>query len=102
VPLTPIAPNRPLLISGVLVVAIGAAMALPILLLQFDKSFTSLTAVRGLGFPVLGSVSWIVMPTLRRRFRFQISALCVSMSILVVVYSVLLGHSAGLYRIGLI
>lgn len=107
VPLAPVAPNRPMLFSGVLVVAIGAAVALPILLLQFDKSFTSLTAVRALGFPVLGSVSWIVMPAVRRRVGFQIAGLCVGMSILIAVYSVLLGHSIGLFtstfsRIGLI
>jgi polysaccharide chain length determinant protein (PEP-CTERM system associated) len=96
VPIAPIAPNRPMLFSGVLAVAIGAAVALPFLLLQFDKSFTSLTAVRALGFPVLGSVSWIVMPTVRRRVRFQIAGLCVGVSILVVVYSVLIGHSFGL------
>jgi polysaccharide chain length determinant protein (PEP-CTERM system associated) len=102
VPTAPIAPNRPMLLSGVLAVALGAAVALPFLLLQFDKSLTSLSAVHALGFPVLGSVSWIGMPTLRRRVRFQIAGLCVSMSILVGVYSVLLGHSVGLYRIGLI
>lgn len=105
VPLAPVAPNRPMLFSGVLVVAIGAALALPILLLQFDKSFTSLTAVRALGFPVLGSVSWIVMPAVRRRVRFQVAGLCVGMSLLIAVYSALLGHSIGLFglpRIGLI
>jgi len=105
VPFAPIAPNRPMLFSGVLVVAIGAAVALPMLLLQFDKSFTSLAAVRALGFPVLGSVSWIVMPAVRRRVGFQIAGLCVGTSILIVVYSALLGHSIGLFslsRIGLI
>ena len=105
VPIAPIAPNRPMLLSGVLAVAIGVGVALPFLLLQFDKSFTSLTAVRALGFPVLGSVSWIVMPIVRRRVRFQIAGLCVSMSILVVVYSVLISHSFGLFglaKIGLI
>jgi hypothetical protein len=91
-----------MLLSGVLVAAIGAAVGLPILLLQFDKSFTSLTSVRVLGFPVLGSISWVIMPAARRRIGFQVAALCASMCVLIGIYAVLLAHSAGLYRIGLI
>ena len=102
VPLSPMSPNRPMLLSGVLVAAIGAAVFLPILLLQLDKSFTSLTSVRTLGIPVLGSISWVVMPAARRRIGLQVAALSASICILVGIYAVLLAHSAGLYRIGFI
>jgi hypothetical protein len=91
-----------MLLSGVLVAAISAAVFLPILLLQLDKSFTSLTSVRTLGIPVLGSISWVVMPAARRRIGLQVAALSASMCILVGIYAVLLAHSAGLYRIGFI
>ena len=101
VPASPVSPNRPLLFSGVLVAAIGAAVSLPILLLQLDKSFRSVASVRALGLPVLGSISWVVMPAARRRIGLQVAALCASMCILVGIYAVLLAHSAGL-RLGLI
>ena len=60
VPVVPAAPNQPIMLSGVLVAAIGAAVALPFLLFQFDRSYTTLTALRALGVPVLGSVSHLV------------------------------------------
>src|SRR6266576_1696888 len=96
VPASPVSPNRPLLFSGVLVAAIGAAVSLPILLLQLDKSFRSVASVRALGLPVLGSISWVIMPAARRRIGVQVAALCASMCILVGIYAVLLAHSAGL------
>jgi len=101
VPGSSVSPNRPLLFSGVLVAAIGAAVSLPILLLQLDKSFRSVASVRALGLPVLGSISWVIMPAARRRIGLQVAALCASMCILVGIYAVLLAHSAGL-RLGLI
>ena len=101
-PISPVSPNRPLLFSGVLVAAIGAAVFLPILLLQFDKSFRSLVSVRALGLPVLGSISWVIMPAARRRIGLQVAALCASMCVLVGIYAVLLAHSTGVLRIGII
>jgi hypothetical protein len=77
-------------------------VSLPILLLQLDKSFTSLTSVRTLGLPVLGSISFVVIPEARRRIGLQVAVLCASMCILVGIYAMLLAHSAGLYRLGFI
>jgi polysaccharide chain length determinant protein (PEP-CTERM system associated) len=101
IPAIPAAPNQPILLSGVLVGAIAAAIGVPLLLLQFDRSFTTVATLRTLGLPVLGSVSWLVFPDGRRRTRIQVAALCASASVLLAVYGVLLTISANLYRLGL-
>ncbi len=102
VPVVPSAPNQPLLLSGVLVVAIGAAVALPFLLFQFDRSYTTLTGLRALGVPVLGSVSHLVFPDGQRRERFQLAAICASIVGLLCVYGLLLAISAHMYRLSII
>jgi polysaccharide chain length determinant protein (PEP-CTERM system associated) len=101
IPAAPVAPNRPMLVSAVFVVAIGAAMGIPLLFLQFDKSFTTVSSVRALGLPVLGSVSRVAAPGSRRRTALQIAALCATASILVAIYAGLLAQSAGLGTLGL-
>ena len=101
VPVIPAAPNQPLLLSGVFAAAIGGAIAVPLLLLQFDRSYGSVTALRMLGMPVLGSVSWLAFPGGRRRARIQLMALCASATVLFAVFGVLLTISASLYRLGL-
>ncbi|MGC2415857.1 MAG: XrtA system polysaccharide chain length determinant [Stellaceae bacterium] len=101
IPVIPAAPNQPLLLSGVFALAIAGAVAIPLLLLQFNRSFTTVTNLRTLGLPVLGSVSWVAFPDGRRRVRIQVAALCAGASILVVVYGVLLTISANLYRLNL-
>jgi polysaccharide chain length determinant protein (PEP-CTERM system associated) len=99
VPVIPSAPNQPLLLSGVLVAAIGAAVGLPFLLIQFDRSYTSVTALRALGVPVLGSVSHLMSPDGRRQERRQLAAVCASIIGLLCVYGLLLAISAHLYRL---
>jgi polysaccharide chain length determinant protein (PEP-CTERM system associated) len=101
IPVVPAAPNQPILLSGVLVGAIAAAIGIPLLLLQFDHSFTTVTALRAFGVPVLGSVSYLVFPDGRRRTRVQVAALCAGACVLLVVYGVLLTLSASLYRLSL-
>jgi polysaccharide chain length determinant protein (PEP-CTERM system associated) len=69
-PLSPVAPNRILLLSVVLVVALGAGAALAFFYHQLNPVFTNrrtLSAITGL--PVLGSVSLIQTPA--ERFRLQ-------------------------------
>jgi polysaccharide chain length determinant protein (PEP-CTERM system associated) len=99
VPVVPSAPNQPLLLSGVLLAAIGAAVALPFLLFQFDRSYTTLTGLRALGVPVLGSVSHLVFPDGQRRERIQLAAVCASIVGLLCVYGLLLAISANMYRL---
>ena len=79
--------------------AIGAAVALPFLLFQFDRSYTTLTALRALGVPVLGSVSHLVFPDGQRRERIQLAAVCASIVGLLCVYGLLLAISANMYRL---
>ena len=101
VPVIPAAPNQPILLSGVFVAAIGAAVALPFLLFQFDRSYTSVTALRGLGVPVLGSVSHLLSPDGKRRERIQLAAVCASIVGLLCVYGLLLAISANLYQLSI-
>lgn len=101
VPVAPVAPNRPMLLSGVLAAGLAAALAVPILLMQFDRSFASLTSVRALGLPVVGSVSWMAMPATRRRIKLQLAAVCASGSVLIMIYGFLLVYAMGLRKLGL-
>ncbi len=101
IPVVPAAPNQPVLLSGVLAAAIAGSIAVPLLLLQFDRSFTTVATLRTLGLPVLGSVSWLVFPGGRRRSRIQVATLCASASVLLAVYGVLLTISVNLYRLSL-
>ncbi len=58
-PQVPIAPRRPLLISGILALGLGAGVGVIILFGQIDRSFASLHALRRLGLPVLGAISHV-------------------------------------------
>ncbi len=67
IPLLPTGPNRPLLLSAILVAGIGAGVASAVLLAQFDRSFATLDDLRALGLPVLGGLSTIGGPSARRK-----------------------------------
>ena len=101
VPVVPSAPNQPLLLSGVLVAAIGAAVGLPLLLFQFDRSYMTVTGLRALGVPVLGSVSHLAFPDGQRRERIQLAAVCASIVGLLCVYGLLLAISLNQYQLGI-
>jgi polysaccharide chain length determinant protein (PEP-CTERM system associated) len=57
VPRLPVAPNRVLLVSVVLVAGLGAAVGVSVLLSQMDRSISDLGQLRELGHPVLGGIS---------------------------------------------
>ncbi len=101
IPIAPAAPNKPLLLLGVFALAIGAAIAAPIALFQFDKSFSTVSALRELGLPVLGSVSRLTFPGARRRTRIQVGALCASAGALVAIFGVLWVSTIHIYGLGL-
>lgn len=63
----PVAPNRPLLVAAVLLAGLGAGIALPIMMSQLDRSFTSVEDLRGIGVPVLGGISMFGAPPRRER-----------------------------------
>jgi len=72
VPEEPIAPNRPLLLVGVLVFAIGAGGAIAFALNQIRPVFYTRRAVTEMtGLPVLGSVGLIMSPTQRAKRRLR-------------------------------
>ena len=57
-PRAPIAPNRPLLLLGVLIVGIGAGVGTAFGLSQLRSTFTTASKLQGaLGLPVLGTIS---------------------------------------------
>jgi polysaccharide chain length determinant protein (PEP-CTERM system associated) len=66
-PRLPAAPNRILLVSGVLIAGIGGGLAFTILLSQLDRSFATVDQLRNLGLPVLGGISTLGQPPLLQR-----------------------------------
>jgi len=100
VPRVPAEPNRPLLVSLVLIVGLGAGAAAPILLGQFDRSFATIRELRDLGLPVLGSVSRLTIGPARRKAAMQLAGVCASAVILIMVYGTLLLLSLDLHLVG--
>jgi len=90
-PRIPVAPNRMLLVSAVLVAGIGAGLGLTIVLGQLDSSFATAEDLRALGLPVLGGISVLGLAPLRQRLttaaRFGIAVV-----LLVGIYGGLLVH----------
>ncbi len=93
VPHTPVAPNRLLLLSVVLVLGLGGGAGLAFLLGQLDRSFRSVDDLRALGLPVLGALSLVGTATVRRR---MVSVLGFGMVVLllVAVFGGLIAHTA--------
>ncbi len=63
----PVAPNRPLLMALVLLVGLGAGVALPVMMGQLDRSFSTVEDLRSIGLPVLGAISMLGAPPRRER-----------------------------------
>ena len=73
VPLEPSGPNRPLLISGVLLGGLGAGGALAFLLAQIWPTFDSRRSLlHATQIPVFGSVSAVLSPAAARRQRWML------------------------------
>ena len=92
---TPVAPNRLLLLSVVLVLGLGGGAGLAFTLGQLDRSFRSVDDLRALGLPVLGALSLVGTATVRRR---MVSVLGFGMVVLllVAVFGGLIAHTARL------
>ena len=90
-PRLPVAPNRLLLVSGVLIAGIGGGFAFTVLLSQLDRSFSTVDQLRNLGLPVLGGISILGQPPLLQRLliaaRFSVAVIA-----LVGVYGGLMVH----------
>ena len=101
VPVIPVAPNRPLLVTYVLLLGIGAGVVAPLLVMQLDRSFATLGQLRNLGVPILGSVSRLSIGAAQRRAALQLIGVTASALVLVAVYGTLLMLSIGLHSVGM-
>ena len=61
IPVTPVAPKRTLLMSGVLLAGLAGGLGLAVMLVQLDGSFHSTDDLRSLGLPVMGGISLLAM-----------------------------------------
>jgi polysaccharide chain length determinant protein (PEP-CTERM system associated) len=100
IPIVPVAPNRPLLVTYVLALGIGAGLVAPLLIMQLDSSFATLVQLRNLGLPILGSVSRLSIGAAQRRTALQLIGVTASTLVLVAVYGTLLMLSIGLHSVG--
>jgi polysaccharide chain length determinant protein (PEP-CTERM system associated) len=100
VPILPAAPNRPMLVSMVLLFGIGGGIAVPLALTQMDRSFATIGQLRNLGLPILGSVSRLSLGAARRRAGIQLAGVCASAVLLIAVYGTLIALSMGLHTMG--
>jgi polysaccharide chain length determinant protein (PEP-CTERM system associated) len=86
IPTLPVAPNRLLLMSLVLLAGLGAPVGLAILLSQTDRSIADLGRLRELGHPVLGAVSMVQRPFGRPMLYAQSLGISASLLLLLIVY----------------
>jgi polysaccharide chain length determinant protein (PEP-CTERM system associated) len=101
VPVVPAAPNRAFLVSIVLLLGLGAGLAVPVLLMQLDRSFATLSQLRNLGIPILGNVSRLSLGAAQRHAAFQLAGVTASALVLVAVYGTLLVLSIGPRSLGI-
>lgn len=100
VPLLPISPDRPILYSAVLVAGLGAGLGAAFLLVQLDRSFSTLASLRGFGLPVLGSISRVNLFGNRRRAVQQTAGLAASVFALLMIYgALLLANYSAIHRV---
>ncbi len=91
IPRLPVAPNRMLLVTGVLLGGLASGAGLTVLFGQLDRSFSSVDELRDLGLPVLGGISLLGLIPFRQQlmtvFRFG-----AAVAVLVCVYGGLMVH----------
>nr|WP_294502635.1 XrtA system polysaccharide chain length determinant [uncultured Rhodopila sp.] len=91
IPRLPVAPNRLMLVSVVLLGGMAAGVGVTVLIGQLDRSFSTVDELRSLGLPVLGGISILGLVPLRLRL---MSALRfgAAVAVLVGVYGGLMIH----------
>ncbi len=98
VPLAPIAPNRPVLFSAVLVAGILGGLLIPVMLAQIDRSFSTLQRLRGLGLPVVGGVSYVAMFRTRAQATLETAGFGATAVALLMLYAVLIAITFDFHR----
>jgi hypothetical protein len=91
VPRLPVAPNRMLLLTAVLLVGCAAGLGITVLFGQVDNSFSTADDLRSLGLPVLGGISVLGLASLRQRLTI-VARFGVAVVLLVGIYGGLVVH----------
>ena len=91
IPRLPVAPNRLLLVTGVLLGGLLTGAGLTVLFGQLDRSFSTVDDLRNLGLPVLGGISVLGLIPLRQRLMVVVR-FGASVAVLVGVYGGLVVH----------
>jgi polysaccharide chain length determinant protein (PEP-CTERM system associated) len=91
IPRLPVAPNRLLLVTGVLLGGLGTGAGLTVLFSQLDRSFSSVDALRVLGLPVLGGISVLGLIPFRQRL-IAVLRFSAAVAVLVGIYGGLVIH----------
>jgi polysaccharide chain length determinant protein (PEP-CTERM system associated) len=100
-PRSPSSPNRPMLLTAVLVAGLGAGVAAAFLLSKLRTTFDTATRLeRASGMPVIGSIGEVVTPRQRARRRKQLQHFLGGVAGLGVAYAAILlvgmlHHAAG-------
>lgn len=98
VPLTPIAPNRPVLFSAVLMAGVLGGLLIPIMLAQIDRSYATLHRLRSLGLPVVGGVSYVAMFRSRAQATLETAGFGATALALLMLYGVLIAITFDFHR----
>jgi polysaccharide chain length determinant protein (PEP-CTERM system associated) len=91
IPRLPVAPNRLLLVTGVLMGGLLTGAGLTVLFGQLDRSFSTVDELRNLGLPVLGGISVLGLIPLRQRLMVVVR-FGASVAVLVGIYGGLVVH----------
>ncbi len=94
VPRLPAAPNRLLLVTGVLLAGCAAGLGVSMLFGHFDSSFSTADDLRSLGLPVLGGISVLGLASLRQRLTI-VARFGVAVVLLAGIYGGLVVHILG-------
>lgn len=90
-PNAPASPNRPLLMTAILLLGLGAGAAAGLLKSRLRSTFPTTTRLAEVtGLPVLGSVTRLVTPERRERQRFQLRRFASAGAVLAGVYGLLM------------
>jgi hypothetical protein len=98
-PTSPVAPNRLMLISLVLLAGVGAAGALAIVVSQMDQSIGDVGRLREFGLPVLGGISIVPSASTRPKVSLQGLGIGASLLLLLLIYGGLAGKILQINRV---